>query len=433
MDRQQVVEFEDGEMLHKMQYRVLFDNDQFFHAWADRWLPVPNGVVRTNTVTNVVWDGYLLLQSDAKTLHYHIEAGTDAVVQLYFDYGGGGQVLIATANNTNPIQAGTYDLSGFAAGLYRIYCRNTGTSGTTGTCHAPWASYTGGLSYTTPPTITDGLVSAATQFNKWRSNDAYFEAQMSPNVPTNGPNRGHVGDELSLVIWDGFVIHSEDQRRLRYKCQLSSVLNSNHLKCIYDYDAVVSKQTLVDISDTDMHESYADAPASTYTPGNTYRVVWQMTRANHAYGNVAKGRVYYNMLGPVSAHSGFTVPGELTANQYVYGDTAIWDTRAELLSLNDADINGRQGMVRRDYAVRKAEYNDLGGSGGTWRYYFMRQRDVLYYRATSATLSWGDDDSQALDDYGGAGYQTLDLRSLRGLAPGAGYWIEGTMEFAAEM
>jgi len=441
--REPVIEFATGEMLHRLQYQVLFDNDQFFHAWIDRWMSAPNGVARTfigAETTLALWDGYHLLQADCKLLHYSISSASDnpaepVTVRLYYDYGGPNQTLIATA--TDQTTSGTYSLSAFSPGLYRVYAVMTRTDGNnngTAVCHAPFTTYTGALSYTTPPTVTDGATPTAADFNKWRANDAMFESRMSPNVPFNGVQRGHVGDELSLVIWSGYVYHDEDHRRLRYKAQLNNVLDGNQLKCIYDYDTVVSKQTLVTISDANEHESYADIPGGVYTPGATYRVVWQMTRATHNY-LTTKVTLDYTILAPVAPHSGFTIPGTLQVGQYVYGDTAGQNTRAQLLSLNDADLNSRVGMLRMDYAVRKANYIDLGDSGGVWRPWFFRQQDLLYYRTTGAALHYGNDQTVSLEDYDSSHpYYILDLRSVSGLLPGAGYYLEGeSVEFALEL
>ena len=441
--REPIIEFATGEMLHRLQYQLLFDNDQFFHAYADRWQAIPDGVTRTfiGTETSLVlWDGYHLLRSDCKLLRYHIYSVSDnpskpVTVKLYYDYGGPNQTLIATA--TDQTQTGNYSLAAFDPGLYRVYARMTRTDGNNngvGACRPPYTTYTGSLSYTTPPTVTDGAVPTAADFNKWRSNDAMFESRMSPNIPFNGVERGHVGDELSFNIWDGYVIHDEDHRRLRYKASLNQILDGNQLKFIYDYDNFTSKRTIVTLTTAGVQETYADIPASTYTPGAAYRVVWQMTRATHN-SVLVKAKVDYAFLAPVAPHSGFTIPGTLQVGQYVYGNTAGQDTRAQLLSLNDADIYARRSLTRRDYAVRKANYVDLGTSGGKWRPWFFRQGDLLYYRTNDATLHYGSDQTVSLNDYDESHpYDILDLRSVSGLLPGAGYYLEGgDVEFALEL
>ncbi|HFD38531.1 MAG TPA: hypothetical protein ENJ31_01590 [Anaerolineae bacterium] len=438
----QIPAFEDGQALGRLAYSALFDNDQALHAWADRRWAVPNAVVRgfigTET-TQALWDGYHLLRSDAKTLHYAISVSSNnpaepLTVALYYDYGGSGQVKIAEISGTDSA-SGTYDLSGFAAGLYRVYARMNRTDGNHGgsaTCQAPYTTYSGSRTFTTPPTITDGAVGAAATFNIWRGNDLYFGEQISLNAPHLRVSRGYVGNEPSLLIWNGYAIHCPDHERIYYRVSLSSAAGGNVLKGIYDYDALASKHVFATISAAGTVEGYADLPASTYSAGATYRVVWQLSRSDVYTGTGAD--IQYMFLGPAAANAGFAVPGELVVGQYAYGDTAGEDTRAELLSDNDSNLNGRQGMIRRDYAVRKAEYIDLGSSGGQWHYRLIRQHDLLYYRGSGITLRWGTDESQPLDDVGSDDYKIFDLRQLSGMPPGTIYYLDSSnLEFAAEV
>ncbi|NLE76125.1 MAG: hypothetical protein GX605_05165, partial [Chloroflexi bacterium] len=60
------------------------------------------------------------------------------------------------------------------------------------------------------------------------------------------------------------------------------------------------------------------------------------------------------------------------------------------------------------------------------------------YRAKNASLRWGEDESQALEDWPSGGSvrcRSLTLTGLRGLAPGMVMYLESTsdeIDFAAE-
>lgn len=442
---QETPEFQDGEVLCKLAYAPLFDNDQFFYGFAERYRAVAQGVKRRyigNETELIVWDGYLLLQADATDIQYYIslandDAGHPSTLTLFFDYGGVGQAEVDQLTATGYAQD-TFDASGYAAGLYRITCiltRDIGDNNYNATAvgRAVYATYTGALSYSAPPAISDGLLSsAASHFNVWRANDLYFQAQMSPNHPHVAFERTWVGDELDLIVWDGWVVHSGEHERIYYKAKLSGVSDGDTLQGYYDYGGG-DQEMFVEITDAALHESYADLTPATFADGTMYRVTWRLTRTSHIYNNDVT--LYYAFLAPGSAGSGFTIPGDLAAGQYVFGDTAGQDTKANILSDNDTHLNGRQTLVRRDYAVRKAEYEDLGESGGTWWYTFHRQRDLLYYRGSGLMLTWGDDESLDLEEYDGDNpYWILDLRQLETLLPGSNYEISGSdLQFATEL
>lgn len=423
-------EFVDGQVLGRTQLGVLLDNQRYFHGLCDRWRVPSHSVERDSTVTDVIWDGFLLLDADAKTMWYHIEADTDAIVDLYYDKGGAGEVLIATANNANPVREGSYDLSGFSPGLYRVYCRNRGTTGTTGGCHAPATTYTGSLSYTTPPTYTDGNVGTHTDLNKNRANGFYFNDIKPPQAAFVGCERGFVGTETSLVIWRGWIKHRHE--RIRYYVDLQptdSLLNDNNnrIRIVYGYEDALA-ETVLQTAVVGEHESYHDL-VNVFVDDTWYQIAVIIDRDDgNDYGQDSK--LNYILGSPVAADASFTNVDALTVGQYIYGSTAGQDTRLQLVSDNDANINGRLEYHR--FGVRKAEYTDLGGSGGTWHYRLMRRYDTLYYRGTSVTLRYGDDESRALDDVSSS-YGTFNLQQLPGLQYGMIYRLEGsTLDFAME-
>jgi hypothetical protein len=436
--------FADADVLSRMEYSKLFDNDGYFHGIADGWNTVPNGVERRYIADEeqvVVWDGWHILQADAKSLYYGIVLANDdpshpSTITLYYDYGGAGQLTIAT-RSTNGISSGYYDLAAKSApNFFRVTCLMTRAGGDTGydalgACIAPYTIYTGSKSFATPPTITDGLLSAAaTQFNVWRANQLYLYDLLSPQLPFNSCSRGYTGSETWLRIWDGWIRHKF--RRLRYRVWLRENAGGNTLTCYYDWGGA-NQYTILQTTSEDEQESYVDLP-DVYTPGTHYRVTAIISRTDTGVNTDA--RIRYFMESPIAATAGYTALGELAAAQYVFGNTAGQTTRAALLSANQTNLNGRLAGTRRDYAVRKASYQETGETGGTWMYWMQHRYPHLYYRGQNLVLKWGTaNDYQTLTDTDDAENMVLlfDLRQLTGLIRGIHYHIEGTPEFALEM
>jgi len=133
-----------------------------------------------------------------------------------------------------------------------------------------------------------------------------------------------------------------------------------------------------------------------------------------------------------------TSMGDLAVGQYVYGNTPGRDTRLQLFSDNDNYIFRAMccnaSIGRRDYFVRVPEFVRLGGiDRGDLR--LIRRYDTLYYRAGSAVMEWGADNSYSLADYDDDNpYQTLDLTAMNDLPYGTVYKISGSaVHFAMEV
>lgn len=429
-----VPEFEAGQLLGRAVYRPLFRNDQFLRAWGRRLIPVPRGVVRryvSNETSRVIWDGYLYVDADHETLNYYIAVESDdsdhpSTVSLTFD----GDAVDSIAGTSAGLQekSGTFDVSGYAEGMYQVVATMTRGGGDTGNdavgwCRAPHLSYDGALGYVLQDAPLDGQVPTAGMFNVWRANDLYFESQLSPNHGFVGVARKHVGTELSLEIWNGFDQHIG--RRIYYHATIDEYDDEDHnlLQGWYDYDNLASKVKFAELrfGVNGDEEGYYDLPAATYTAGTIYRVTWVMVR-DDTTSMTPKATVVYTSLGPASADS-FTLPGELAVEQYVYGDTSGQDTRAALLTSNDAVLYANRRIQYRQYASSKAAYADLGTS--TWVQVFERMGDYLAYRGTGLSLEFGAGSVVTLDDYvdPDAPYQVLDLRTVDGLLHGMQYEV----------
>jgi len=431
--------FTDGEILSRVPYSTLFDNDAYFHGIADAWNPVQNGVARGYLGTEesiVIYDGYHVLASDATALSYTIDlintdAGHPSTITLYYDYGGAGQVTVATRSTTGTSN-GAVGVGGLAPGFYRVYCVMTRAAGSTayqayGTCYPPYTRYTGALSFAAAGASGDGVVgTAADHFNAWRLNQLYFYDQLGSHAPFNSVRRGYNAAESELVIWYGWIMHKF--RRIRYRAWLRENAGGNVLTLYYDYGGANEYAFATLDTETEV-ETYADLPDATFAPGSAYLVAAVISRTDT--GQDTDARLRYIMESPVAATAGYTSLGTLVAGQYVFGDTAGEGTRAELLTANQANLEGR--LVRRDYAVRKASYSDTAES--TWMYWMCHRHPLLYYRGQNLVLKYGNaNDYVTLPDTddGDNRYRIYDLRQVDGLIRGVHYHIEGTPEYAAE-
>lgn len=441
-----VPEFEAGQLLGRAVYRPLFRNDQFLRAWCRRLIPVPRGGVRRydgSDPSRVIWDGYVYADADHQTLNYYIAVESDdpdhpSTVTLTFD----GDEVDGVDGNVLGLQekSGTFDVQGYAEGMYQVVATMTRAGGDVGNdavgrCRAPHLSYDGALTYTTPDTILDGAVPTAACFNKWRSNDLYFEAQLSPNHGFVGVAQKHIATEPKLEIWNGFDRYIG--RRIYYHAIIDEYDDEDHnlLQGWYDYDNLVSKVKFAELrfGVNGDEESYYDLPAATYTAGTVYRVTWVMVR-DDSTSTTPKGTVVYTMAGPADADT-FTLPGELAVEQYVYGDTSGQSTRAALLSTNDAFLATQKRLEYRQYASSKALMEGYGTN--TWVQVFERTGDYLAYRGTGLSLEFGDASTVTLDDYADPGtpYQVLDLRTVDGLLHGMMYEVSsdgGDLQWACE-
>lgn len=422
-------EFQTGQVLGRGQLGILVDNDQFFSGLCDAYLTVPRGVERTwigTETTLVVFDGYHWLQADAETVYYFISVtNVDPAhrTTLTLTYDG---TTIGTTNSGDA--SGTYDASAKASGLYRVVCtatRGDGDYGATMYIRPPYTIYTGARSYTAVPTITDGNVGTAAEFNIWRANDLYFNDMVRPNPAFVSVKRGFVGDEESLSIWQGWVKHDANHTKLNYKVAITEITSdAEHIHLTWGGATVA---TITSAGDSEGSATISG------TPGAFYEVEAVFERTAHDYHTV-KATIYYLFTRPNAADAGFTNMGALTVGQDVYGDTAGQDTRLQLLSDNDDNLNGRTD--RLDYTVHKAWYDDLGDAEGDWDYYLMRRYDTLIYRGTNVTITYGDDDTVSLDDTddGDNIYRSFDLGQITGLMPGQIYKISGgTLHFACEV
>lgn len=434
-----------NEGLCKVHLDAFRANDEFFNGIADAWRPVQatggKGFIGEET-SLTIYDGRHLLRADSKTFCYYIfvdggSGSNEIKLKLYYD-----NVLIDEVTTTGGYQYKdtNYSLSSKSPGLYRVHAilQRDEYPGGSGGLRAPYTRYTGSLSYTTPPTITDDQTSSASHFQAWRDNDLYFRAQSSPRAAFVAVDDGYTGDEPAKWIWAGYDRFHPDHYRLQYRTQLSTTSGGNKIKLYYDQGGGNEQSMLIETAG--WVNGYWDLSSpGNYTKGAYYRVAAQLLRTD-VYTD-AQAQIHHLMMRPLTGDASYTVMDQFVAGQYVYGNTGGQGTRLSLLSSNDTAIRDRliyaDGTTgRQDYAIPSPFWPQLGGNTGGY-YTFMRQHDLLYYRVQKATLYWGDEESQGLEDYDdGAShpYWILNLNSL-GIPRGSVYSIaapDGELWYAME-
>ena len=423
------MEFSTGQVVGRANLGVLRDNDDYFNALADRYIPVPAGQVtawESDTVSRVAWDGWHLKRTDMDTLYYYAELLHDdplnktTTLTGYYDYNDDfnqtTMFTIALADNT---ASGTVDLSGFPNGLYRvtyIMTRGAATYDATATIRVPYTIYTGAEAYGAGPAFTDGNVSAAADFNDLRSNDIYFNAI----TPSQTASVGMVTETTStntIEIFNGWDKWHPDHNRLYYRVYMQEYVTDNDVITVYyDADDVDGIQSTNLATGTGWTESHWDIPDGGFTKGNWYRVrVVLDPDANSGY---RLGLVDYLFITADGLDAAYTVMDPFTVGQFVYGDTVGEDTRLELLTDNDASIYdrltwGNSNPGRMDFACFEPEFHGFNGGWFYGNYRLKRVGDTLYYRTQGAVLVLPDGSTESLEDYSGSGdYNTLDLNSL---------------------
>lgn len=452
-DYTQLQAFETGQVLSRAQLEILRQNDEYFHGLAYRWRTVPNCTCDSplaGQTSLTAWTGYVYIPADCKMLSYwyDVTGGSASVTSYLTLYASDGSTAVGTGNVAQKAAAagvtetvsGTVNLetvlgTTITTGLYCLKLRAAKDSNddtmSLAWRAAPCLLYTGSLSYTSPPTITDGNTSTAGHFNAWRSNDLYFAA----NQPVQGAFSGCDidGAAATMTLFDGYIPHFGT--RVYYSVTFTLNNAGEKIQIVYDYGGG-GQQTILETGTTGTHTSYTDL-TSTHTAGTWKRVVVRLL-------NGGDGTVNYLYVHPqpgdedeASTPHAYTIMPAFTVNQYVYGSTSGQNTRLQLFSNNDRHIltylceNVTVGQ--RIYPVRLPEYVRLGGTDKA-DLKLVRRYDTLYYRTSGAVLEWGDGQSQSLTDYDSSnGYYSLDLNSLTGLAHGSVYTITGTVHYAAEI
>ena len=436
MEYTEPITFATGQVLGRVHLDVLRDNDDYFNAMADRYAPVPAGQVtawESDTTSRIAWDGWHLKRSDMDTLYYYAEldndnAGYPTTLTGWYDYNDDYNDTQMFTRSTDGTSSGTVDLSSFPNGLYRvtfIMTRGGGSVGydATATIRAPYTIYTGSESYAAGPTFTDGIASAASHFNTLRSNDIYFNAITPSQVASVGMTH-ETTLTGTLELFNGWDKWHPDHRRLYYRVYLDEY-DTDNIVIYYDADGVVTTQS-TSIGTEGWTSSYWDMTDHGYTKGDWYRV--RVVLDPSANSGWRLGICDYLFVTAASLDASYTVMDPFTVGQFVYGSTALQDTRLQLLTDNDAAIYdrltwGAANPGRMDFACFEPEFH--GYNGGWWygNYRFQRRGDTLYYRTQGAELVLPDGSTEGLDDYSGSGdYNTLNLNSID-LPKGAMYWI----------
>ena len=434
------MEFTTGQVLGRANLGVLRDNDDYFNAVSDRAIHVPAGQVtawESDTISRVAWDGWHLKRADMDTLYYYAElsnddAGHPTTLVGWYDYNDDFNDTQMFTRSTTGTSSGTVDLSSFPDGLYRVTFIMTRAGGDTGydataTIRAPYTIYTGSESYTAGHTITDGNTSDVAHFNRWRDNDIYFNAITPSQIPSVGMATETTLTSTTLELFNGWDKFHPDHLRMGYRIYLDGFGAGDVVKIRYDADADVSTQTKNITVDETWEESTWDITDSGYTKGNWYRV--RVTLESDANAGWRTGTCDYLYMTAASLDASYTVMDPFTVDQFVYGSTALQDTRLQLLTDNDASIYdrltwGAANPGRMDFACFEPEFHGYNGGWFYGNYRFKRRGDTLYYRTKGAELVLADGTTESLTDHDGTSgdYNTLDLNTID-LPHGSLYWI----------
>jgi len=427
-------------LLGKTHLSILRDNDDYFWALANGWQPVV-GNLNSTTASQALFDGWHYYKPDATDLDYYVTLNAGGGrLYLYYDYLGDNQITICDPNTATTVTSDTrgyYDISVGDTrdeGLYRVYCY---ANGGTGYCRPPFTVYSAYENYGTPPIQNDGDLSNSSFYNRVRANDVYFHECRPTNIGFSGMRRSG----LSVNCWDGWTYHRGT--RLYYRIALPSNWDNgvDSFTVFYDYGGA-NQQQLLNWTTAGTRESYVDINTTSYsyTPGARYRVTCRVDSGRYP-------DVQYLFIEPQPTDPGpgldaalwdYIVMGEFTVGQIVGGRANlpfIVTTDVSNLSTNDRHIFSAlcasAKVGRRDYAMRKPSVTiDAVTYSGDVR--IVHRYDTLVYRTSDGEMTW-DDNTQALDDYGDADYQTLDLRGLD-LAYGQVYKVTGTpVDYAAEI
>lgn len=458
-------EFTTGQILGRASLGVLIDNDNFFNSVADRYIPIPAGQVtawESDTVERIAWDGWHLKRTDMDTLYYYAtltndDAGHPTTLTGWYDYNDDVNDTQMFTRNTTGTSSGTVDLSAFPNGLYRVTFIMTRAGGDTGydataSIRAPYTIYTGALAYAAADTITDGNASTAANFNKWRSNDIYFNAIAPSQVASVGMVTETTGTD-TMELFNGWDKWHPDHARLYYRVYLDE-FDADTITIYYDADNTVAVQS-TSIGAEGWTASSWDIPDGGFTKGNWYRV--RVVLDPSANAGWRFGICDYLFITAASLDASYTVMDPLTVGQFVYGSTVGQDTRLQLLTSNDAAIYdrlswGAANPGRMDFACFEPEFHGFAGSWFYGNYRLKRRGDLLYYRTKGAEILLPSGKTESLEDYDGSGdYNILDLNTIdlphgslymirrasypsyTALSVGATQETDETLEFAMEL
>ena len=431
------LEFSTGQILGRANLGVLRDNDDYFNALADRRIPVPAGQVTEwhGGTSRVAWDGWHLKRTDMDTLYYYAEIDSvDHVAEPttlvgWYDYNDDHDDTQMFSIVGDATASDTVDLSGFPNGLYRVTFLMTRTAGwdnATASIMAPYTIYTGALSYAAGTDITDGNVSAAADFNKWRSNDIYFNAITPSQLPAVGMTRETTYASNDLELLNGWDKWHPDHARLSWRVYMHE-FDTDVIKVYYDADDVDGIQSHDLATGSGWTESVLDLADNGYTKGDWYRV--RVVLEPSANAGWRFGHCDYIYITAAALDGSYTVMDALAVDQFVYGSTAAQLSRLDYLSDNDASIYDRLSWGaaipgRMDFACFEPVF--AGFNGGLWygNYRFTRIGDTLYYRTLGAELVKPDGSTESLEDHDGSSgdYNVLDLNTID-LPHGSSYVI----------
>jgi hypothetical protein len=389
------------------------------YAWAVSPRPIFSGLRSAQTGNNI-WTGYILYTGDTDSFRYrlnHTVAGTTTI-----KVNGSG---IASVNGSG-VKAGAATTAGLGLTPGEVYSVVLDTDAT---CDPQWLGYSHTISYTSPPSFSNGNVLTAAQMNTLRTCLGQLESARdmpwSPNVLARRGAPGHSNGyetDTAVVNFRGFVWHTHDT--LRYRIRHGTEQKKVISKIYVDGN---------DITGTDLREgTFDNTVAGTYdisglglSRGSVYEIYTTVDRS----GTSNSLRVFQWLFQLSEEAAADATPPPVWA----HGGTNVSATNMNRYGTIIDDIHPAAAAPTKPlYWEQPAVRTDPTG----YRYYVQHRRKWLRYRVRSdvggktTELYYGPNLNLRYALPSDAGNQSFDLSSLK-IGLGQYFYIEDC-EFCTE-
>jgi len=394
------------------------------YNWAISPRPAFSGL-REAASGDPLWSGYILYTGDTNTFRYRYNQASGGTGATTIKVNG---TIIHTNSSGNGTSAGTTSISGLSLTAGEVY--SVTVHNTAGSTDPYWLGLSQTISYTAPPSFSNGNVLTDTQLNTIRTGLTQLEsAQAMPHTPNVMGRRGapghRNGEEVSgtaIMVWRGFFYHTHNTLRYRFRHGMNVKKALTEIKV---------NSTLVASSEDASLDTVVSGTASlsglSLTRGNVYEATVELGRSGTS--NTTSGHCWvYEMSQETSASA--TPPPT-----WAHGGTNISATNMNRYSTIINTIHPGAGSPAAPlyYEQPALRVDDSG-----YRYYIQHRRKWLRYRVRTDTagktveLEYGPNLQYTYALPSSSGNHSFDLTTLpRGMGVGQWYVVEDS-EFACE-